>query len=158
MTGGLAWVDSAVLEALVVDADEHAPNETGGLLLGYRYGATEIVISDAIGPGPCADHRRKGFDPDSHWQANELARRYKAAGRQLHYLGDWHTHPRGTPTLSRTDHRTLQAIARDPAARCPQPVMAVLAGGDPWTLLIRQPAAARLRRRTEALTLRSFSA
>jgi integrative and conjugative element protein (TIGR02256 family) len=146
LTAPIAWVRSNVHASLLVQAAEHAPNETGGILLGYRVSPAEIVITDAIGPGPDADHRRTGFDPDADWQAAELARRYDATNRRVHYLGDWHTHPGGTSTLSRTDRRTLREIARHRDARCPHPVMAVLAGGEPWILIIHQQAPRPLRR------------
>ena len=145
MTASTAWLQQAVLDALTAEADQHAPFETGGLILGHRHSPSEIVITDAIGPGPSADHRRTGFDPDTTWQTAELARRYEQADRRLHYLGDWHTHPGGTTTLSRTDRRTLRAIARYPHARCEYPVMAVLADGNPWTLAIRQSTYRLLR-------------
>jgi integrative and conjugative element protein (TIGR02256 family) len=150
-------VYQAVHGDLLTQADEHAPYETGGLLLGYRHTPTEVVITDAIGPGPLAVHRRTGFDPDTYWQSAELARRYDAADRRIRYLGDWHTHPGGTTTLSRTDRRTLRAIARHLDAQCPHPVMAVLAGGDPWTMCVRQPAPRPLRRiRLASLAVRLY--
>jgi len=157
LIGPVAWVQQAVHDDLLAQADEHAPYETGGLLLGYRHHSTEVVITDAIGPGPRANHRRTGFDPDTDWQTAELARRYDAADRRIRYLGDWHTHPAGTTALSRTDRRTLRAIGRHPDAHCPQPVMAVLAGGDPWTMCVRQPTSRLLRRiRLDNLAIRLY--
>ena len=120
------------------EASSHAPYETGGLLLGYRHSPQELVITDIIGAGPTAIHRRTSFQPDSDWQTAELARRYAAADRRLHYLGDWHSHPGGTSTLSATDRRTMRCIARSDEARCPQPIMVVLAGEEPWTFVARQ--------------------
>lgn len=72
------------------------------------------------------------------------------------YLGDWHTHPNGSPALSRKDLRTLRRIARHPAARISQPVMAVLAGGPAaWHLAVRQPRRPG-GRRTEQLTVTAY--
>lgn len=133
-----AWVAHRALKEMIAEADAQTPCETGGLLLGYRHSPQEVVITAVIGPGPAASHQRAGFHPDSRWQSAEIARRYAEAGRRLRYLGDWHTHPRGAGRLSRTDRRTLCTIARDTKASCPHPVMAVLAGGDPWRLVIHQ--------------------
>lgn len=153
-----AWLHQSVHDDLLAHAHEHAPYETGGLLLGYRHSPSEVVITDMIGPGPGAHHRRTGFDPDSDWQQMELARRYDAADRRIHYLGDWHTHPDGTTNLSRTDRRTLRAIALHPDAQCPHPVMVVLAGGEPWEMCIRQPAPRPLRRtRHDTLAIRLYA-
>lgn len=158
LTTGVAWLRAAVHADLLAQADEHAPKETGGLLLGYRHSPTEIVITDAIGPGPGGNHRRAGFDPDTDWQTSELALRYAAHHRRITYLGDWHTHPGGSSTLSRTDRRTVRAIAHHADARCPHPVMAVLAGGKPWTLVIRQHGQRSiLRSKLDVLELRIYN-
>jgi integrative and conjugative element protein (TIGR02256 family) len=157
LTHSVAWLHKAAEEGLLIQADQHAPNETGGLLLGYRHTPNEIVITETIGPGPAAVHRRIGFNPDTEWQARELSRRYAEAERRIHYLGDWHTHPGGKTSMSRIDRQTLGVIARYPDARCPRPVMAVLAGGDPWTLAIHQLAPSTLRRRRiELLELQAY--
>jgi integrative and conjugative element protein (TIGR02256 family) len=91
---------------------------------------TEIVITDVIGPGPTAIHRKKSFIPDTSYQEAEVARIYSEADRISSYLGDWHTHPFGSSYLSYRDKRTLQRIAKYGDARCPTPVMAIISGGD----------------------------
>ena len=54
------------------------------------------------------------------------------------YLGDWHTHPGGSPTLSFRDRKTLKQIARWKPARSITPVMVILNGQKwqvtPWRL------------------------
>lgn len=158
LTRSVAWLHNAVHDDLLTQADQHAPDETGGLLLGYRHSPTEVVITDIVGPGPNASHRRTGFDPDTDWQTGELARRYADAHRRIRYLGDWHTHPGGRTALSRLDQITLRVIARHPDARCPRPVMAVLAGGDPWTLAVRQLTPRPLHcRRTDLVKVRLYA-
>lgn len=121
------------------EADLHYPLETGGIMLGWENG--DIVVSNIIGPGPRAVHRRASFDPDTEWQDHQLAEKYEASGRTLVYLGDWHTHPGGAPTPSRRDRKTLATIAGYPAARCAAPIMVILGQGDDglWT-----PASHRL--------------
>lgn len=103
------------------------PFETGGILLGRDQG-TRTQVNAVIGPGPTAVHERYGFQPDSDWQAEQVA----AAWRRdpaLEYLGDWHTHPGGTTRFSRLDTGTAMSIAAADAARQPSPVMVVLALG-----------------------------
>src|SRR3989442_1461190 len=93
---GLAWIAKTVLQTMVVEARRRAPNETGGVLLGYWADAgRQVVITDAVGPGPQAAHRRTSFEPDHEFQEAEIRRLYRGSGRRLAYLGDWHTHPRG---------------------------------------------------------------
>ncbi len=134
---GIAWIAEQVLTALRAEADHAFPLETGGVLLGYW--ATlpeEVVIADAIGPGPQALHGERRFRPDRDYQEAEIARRYEESGRYHTYLGDWHTHPRTGPRLSGLDRRTLRSIARDRDARAPVPLMAVLGGGITWDLVV----------------------
>ncbi len=94
---------------------------------------------ELIGPGPAAQHAPLSFRPDAPWQQERIDEAYGRSGRTVTYLGDWHTHPSGTPTLSPRDMSTLRRIARAADARARRPVMAVFGGGDPqWTLSVRQ--------------------
>ena len=134
---GTAWIQATVLAALHEEADRAFPLETGGVLLGYWVTpGEEVVVADAIGPGPRAHHAAKRFRPDRDYQEAEIARRYEASGRYHTYLGDWHSHPRASPHLSRLDRRALRAIAREEDARAPVPLMAVLGFGTPWVLAV----------------------
>jgi integrative and conjugative element protein (TIGR02256 family) len=157
LTLGAAWVAATALDALYDEASRHYPNETGGLLLGWRHSPTEIVVTDVIGPGPGAEHSRCGFRPDATWQADVLAAKYAHSGRRFEYLGDWHTHPGGNPVMSRLDWRTLRVIARHADSRCPRPVMGIIADGDPWRLTIYQRLPNRRRRTAKPMSLRPFS-
>jgi integrative and conjugative element protein (TIGR02256 family) len=135
---GRAWWAAAALEEALREAQRAFPLETGGVLLGWSPHPDAVVISRVIGPGPRACHRAASFEPDAAWQEERLEQAYEQAGRRLHYLGDWHTHPRGTVRLSRTDRATLQRIANHPDARSARPVMAVLAGGPLWHAVVHQ--------------------
>lgn len=132
------WWAGAALEEALREAQRSWPLETGGLLLGWSPHPGAVAISQVIGPGPQADHHAASFTPDASWQNEQLAQAYKQAGRHLNYLGDWHTHPRGTDRLSSTDRATLRRIAAHPDARAPHPVMAILAGGPLWQVAVRQ--------------------
>ncbi|GAA3163994.1 hypothetical protein GCM10010531_15190 [Blastococcus jejuensis] len=132
------WWAAAALEEALREAQRAYPSETGGLLLGWSGQPGMVFISQVIGPGPGASHRATAFSPDAAWQEEQLAYAYELAGRRLQYLGDWHTHPRGTTRLSRTDRATLRHIAEHPDARAERPVMAVLAGGPLWQISVRQ--------------------
>jgi integrative and conjugative element protein (TIGR02256 family) len=106
---------------------ETFPLETGGILMGY-WSEPDVVITHATGPGPRAVHKTTGFLPDAEYQEQEVAFIYAESGRLSTYLGDWHSHPYGSTRLSWKDKRTLRRIAHAPEARCPQPLMAVMAG------------------------------
>jgi integrative and conjugative element protein (TIGR02256 family) len=121
------WAD------VVMEADQRAPSETGGILLGRWCSSEEAVVEYAVGPGPRAVHRRDYFQPDHDFHDVEIARLYRKSPG-LEYLGDWHTHPGGPAYLSLLDMQTLERIAREESARAPKPVMLILAHGRPWTV------------------------
>ncbi|HEY0995641.1 MAG TPA: Mov34/MPN/PAD-1 family protein [Gemmatimonadaceae bacterium] len=135
---GVIWLPHEVFMRIAHEATRVAPNETGGVLLGYWVrsadspGGPEVVVTEAVGPGPGAVHERSWFIPDHAYQEREIARLYEASGRMATYLGDWHAHPDGPAALSTRDLATLRRIASAPAARAPRPIMLLLTGGKPW--------------------------
>lgn len=124
------WLGNGIAASLLREAVEHAPLETGGVLLGWRSGE-HICVTNVVGPGPSALHGKTSFVPDAEWQSQQIARLYAASGRRLAYLGDWHTHPGASTTPSARDRQTLLTIAQHPPARCPQPIMVII--GQPST-------------------------
>jgi integrative and conjugative element protein (TIGR02256 family) len=122
----LVWIaEDGPLAEILREAKARLPCETGGILMGYRTGPA-VVVTDAIGPGPKASHRRTSFAPDYSYQQGEIERIYSASGRRHTYLGDWHTHPGSNTIPCARDSTTLQRIAETPEARSPQPLMAIL--------------------------------
>jgi integrative and conjugative element protein (TIGR02256 family) len=131
-----AWISTSCLASMVKEARRCLPNETGGAFMGYWSDPSTVVITDVIGPGPSAKHSQHSFYPDVQYHDSEIERVYTASDRLHTYLGDWHTHPNGSARTSRKDRKTLSAIASDPGARAPQPIMAILAGNQDWKLVI----------------------
>lgn len=119
-----AWADMVAL------ASARYPLETGGMLLGYRPEAGDVVATAIIGPGPKARHRRLRFAPDHAYQQDMLEAHFWRTDGTETYLGDWHTHPNGAAALSWLDKRVLARIARTSSSDTPEPVMVVLAGQD----------------------------
>lgn len=125
------WLTRSALEDMIAEAQRALPNETGGMLLGWEHDErNEIVVASAIGPGPTAAHAPNGFRPDGAWHQTELSERYERSHGRITYLGDWHVHPRGGFGMSRRDRRTLSRIARCSEARCPHPLMGLVAPND----------------------------
>jgi integrative and conjugative element protein (TIGR02256 family) len=135
----LVWLEASVVTAMVAEAAQKHPNETGGILMGFVAETpahsedpllpeprTTIAVMAVIGPGPRAVHARATFVPDHEFQNAEVARLYATSGCVWTYLGDWHTHPDSSAYLSERDTRTLARIATSGAARVARPVMVVL--------------------------------
>lgn len=107
-----------------------APRETGGMLVGYREtdaANADGVVTRLVGAGPNAVRERSRFVPDGQWQQVELARLYASSDRTTTYLGDWHSHPRGTARPSPADRKTYNRVSRDSDARCPHPIVVIAA-------------------------------
>lgn len=138
-TRGQLALPAVAMAGMLAEGWRTWPNETGGILLGRNNG-TCTHVTTVIGPGPSATHERYGFQPDSDWQAAEVAAHWHR-DPDIEYLGDWHTHPQGSTRFSALDTDTARAIASAHAARQPNPVMVVLALGRDGTC---RTAAARL--------------
>lgn len=104
------------------------PDETGGVLLGHRMPSDGLgsSVRHVVGPGPAAVHEPRRFRPDHDWQAAQVAELW-ARDQSLEYLGDWHTHPGGSTTLSPLDKAALRVIAAAPDANQTSPVMLIVA-------------------------------
>lgn len=136
------WFRPDALTELYAEAHRWRTRETGGALLGWRDGDA-TVVARILGPGPQARHGVRWFEPDVKWQNEQGSRIYRASGRTVAYLGDWHTHPLGAPRPSRQDAETAKLIAEDTAFRAAIPLYAILgrslgslASGSPWRLAV----------------------
>ena len=125
------WISGHGLSFMNDDADLHTPNETGGVLLGYWDGS-DPVVTHVVGPGPAAQHQSDAYMPDYAYHEREIARLYAMSRPTLHYLGDWHTHPKVAAYLSCRDMRALRRIATYRPARVRQPIMLILGFGPQW--------------------------
>lgn len=122
------WLRRVARDDLLREARASPLRETGGALLGWRE-ESNYVIDRVLGPGPNAKHRFSSFEPDAEWQAREGARIYAATARTVAYLGDWHTHPHGSPWPSGQDRRTVRVMAEDPDFRISRPLYAIAGRG-----------------------------
>ncbi len=82
--------------------------EAGGQLFGHA-GRSSWVVARATGPDRADRRCRFGFRPDRAREQREI-HEFHALG--FDYLGDWHTHPEGTPEPSSRDSTSIGEIAR----------------------------------------------
>ena len=129
----IAWIHQGVLDLIKNEASSKLPDETGGILMGYwSIPYTEVVITNATGPGPLAEHSPSFYKPDNKWQHEEAIRIYEEF--EIEYLGDWHSHPYTSDYLSWDDRKTLRTISRHKKSRVLFPLMLILHDKDEWML------------------------
>ena len=131
-------------------------------------GLALVLMALVTSLGSHLDVLDKGLGPEVHWLAVGLSILVTAGVLAVmmrvstpleerwregyHYLGEWHFHPRGSPTPSGNDRRAMAKIALDDVYRCPEPILVIL-GGRPksdWSLsatLFRDGRAVELFRR-----------
>jgi integrative and conjugative element protein (TIGR02256 family) len=91
---------------------EYGDYEVGGMIIGYRKGKNQFVISDFT----IADETKTfGLASFVREPAKSLRKLNEAFKRKKHnYLGEWHSHPRFRLYPSRGDFSTMKRIISDP--------------------------------------------
>jgi len=88
-------------------------NETGGILIGRTYQKSRVICVTRTLPPPSDSLEtpyafRRGVK-DVPESIQDL---YARSGGQLGYVGEWHSHPNGSVTLSKQDKRAARQIQR----------------------------------------------
>lgn len=104
--------------------DQQGKPEAGGILLGYRRGP-HLHIVEATSPGPGDRGTPSRFWRNAASHQRRATQAWKESGRQLDYLGEWHTHPQRRPSPSVIDLAEWAKItAIDPG----RPMVFLIAG------------------------------
>jgi integrative and conjugative element protein (TIGR02256 family) len=125
---GVVWLPGSALAQMRAQARRHKPLEHGGMLLGWESDG-QLVVSQLVDAGPKMKATRSSFAPDGDWQQRQLEGIYADSGRTVTYLGDWHSHPRGSRRPSGRDQQTATMIAAVEESRTPEPVSIILRKG-----------------------------
>lgn len=119
-------VPDDVRAQLIGAAELASPNETGGILVGFRVGDTVTVVA-ASDAGPNAVCTPEKFERDGPHCQRFLERIVSERGGGLDYVGEWHSHPRSSSQPSLRDVESLLSISKDPAYLTDHPVMVIVA-------------------------------
>jgi hypothetical protein len=97
--------DEEVLQTLSGYRGAHLPNETGGVLLGIAdVSRRSIHVAHVMPPPEDSRGTMTGFERGVAGLSDAVARAVKSSMHQLRYVGEWHSHPRGSsPMPSRID-------------------------------------------------------
>jgi len=129
------WIAQGLIDEILLEIESFFPLETGGAFFGYYSKTNDVVITHLIPAGSRAKHKKYSFEPDQSFQLEMMAELYFKHNATISYLGDWHSHPKHKPKLSRRDEKTLLNIALTDTSKCPRPIMLIV-GSLPkeWTI------------------------
>lgn len=100
--------------------------EAGGQLFA-RFDGRKVKIDRATGPRKTDRRSIRSFIPNRMKERREIRRLFKI---DLHYVGDWHTHPEQQPTPSETDIDSFSDMFTKSKHRLASFVM-IIVGTDP---------------------------
>lgn len=111
------------------------PHETGGILIGiYDENLRLATIHSATGPTEDSRHNAMAFERGIIGINEKITFAQKEILPNLHYVGEWHSHPNNSPTPSYTDLKQMQTFAKHKQLGIKAPLLLIV-GGQPWAKL-----------------------
>ena len=106
---------------------DHLPNEIGTSLVGSY--SDDGYTATITGLAPCTTDSeqtpvtfvRGVLGLDSFFR-----RVFRRFGGRRHYVGEWHSHPNGSPAPSRTDDNNQSQLCRDPTNGCSEAILIII--------------------------------
>lgn len=86
-------------------------SETGGVLLGrFHFKKRIVFVTEATGPPKDSIRRSHVFVRGVRNLPEEIQQAFDASGGLITYVGEWHTHPRGSGRLSPVDWEAVHQL------------------------------------------------
>jgi integrative and conjugative element protein (TIGR02256 family) len=96
MEGLDLFIDQGVEQALREQRAQHAPQETGGVLVGYYdFNEQAVVVVDALPAPPDSESTQASFVRGAEGLREAIEEIARQTGRVVQYIGEWHSHPPG---------------------------------------------------------------
>lgn len=117
----------SILDEMYSKAFAAFPNETGGMFAGrISEDNLEAIVERLVMPSKAesthASFMRETDGMEQTWK--------KLAEEGLTYLGEWHTHPKGTTQYSYTDYQAMLGIANDRNVALATPLLFIISLND----------------------------
>lgn len=110
-------------------AQTHYPKEVGTSLVGcYSDDGFEASVLDLAPLSSDSKGSRTSFYRGIAGLRKFFAKLCRSSAGRRHYVGEWHSHPNGTPIPSGTDNRNQLAIAKDSKTDCPECILIITGG------------------------------
>ncbi|MCF8276153.1 MAG: Mov34/MPN/PAD-1 family protein [Flavobacteriales bacterium] len=114
-----------ILQQIQHLASQHYPKEFGGIFLGSSVDETTTLISCSVIPDKyVSDKTSFTRHPDN--LNDEIHRAYNESNGQINYLGEWHTHPDGSPNYSTKDLNTMRDIGESDTVVTDHPLLLIM--------------------------------
>ncbi|AKD02121.1 ThiF family adenylyltransferase [Pontibacter korlensis] len=121
-------VSSATVETVLANSDSFFPNEYGGLLMGsYSDDFSEALVFDVILPSKFKSSPTS-FVPDTDELNKKLNKYGKEHDSGVEYLGEWHSHPKGSGQYSPQDFASLKKVAEAGSVAVANPLLLIASG------------------------------
>ena len=118
------------LEKTLCLAMKHFPNEVGTSLVGHY--SDDGHVAHVLDLAPLSDDSRgarASFCRGVRGLKEFFANLFQETKGDVHYVGEWHSHPEGRPDASLLDDSNQAAISSDMSTGCPESIL-IIAGGD----------------------------
>ena len=122
-------VSSKSLDCMARMAVATLPSEVGTSLVGSYSDDGFVARVEELAPLP-SDSRGSwsAFHRGVLGMTNYFTKLFADSSGKRYYVGEWHSHPDGSPHPSGTDDAALHAICRDARTKCPEVVLVLLGG------------------------------
>lgn len=112
------------------------PYETGGILIGsYDTNLRLATVFTATRSTSDSKHNLMSFQRGVKGIINSIALAKRDISPNLHYLGEWHSHPSNLPTPSDVDLAQMQLFAKKKVCHITCPLLLIV-GGTPSSNLL----------------------
>ncbi|MBS1520689.1 MAG: Mov34/MPN/PAD-1 family protein [Bacteroidetes bacterium] len=113
----------------------HYPNETGGVLIGkYDENLRLATIYLATESPKDSEYGATAFKRGVNDIVNNITLAQKKLSTELHYVGEWHSHPNNSPAASPTDLKQMQIFAKTNQLGISVPLLLIVGGKPPLGL------------------------
>jgi integrative and conjugative element protein (TIGR02256 family) len=136
--------DEGLLARIVELRAAKLPNETGGVLLGAVDVARRVVyVVDTIPSPPDSEEWPTLYIRGAAGLTAEVERVREATAGQLHYIGEWHSHPKDCPPLPSSDDMKVFAWITEALDADDLPAVMMIAGDGGISTFVGSMAAGR---------------
>lgn len=120
-------VVNSVLSEMIRLAREGSPLEVGTSLVGsYSEDGRRATVSGLAPAAPDSKGGRWSYLRGSHGLKNFFSQLFKSTQGRSHYVGEWHSHPGGSPVPSGVDDKNMFDISVDPKEFCPECILIII--------------------------------